>query len=117
MKYRTIVADPPWEYTGTTFRQGAGHGKTYKNRTLPYGCMATAEIAALPVSEMAEDDATLFLWTTSRYLPKSFAVVESWAFRYVQMLVWVKPRPTPMCFPFAPPRDGVSVGLQARTAS
>jgi N6-adenosine-specific RNA methylase IME4 len=112
MKYRTIVADPPWDYTGTTFRQGAGHGAKYKNRPLPYGSMTTAEIAALPVSEISEDDATLFLWTTSRYLPKSFAVVEAWGFRYVQMLVWVKPGPTPMCFPFAPPATEFLLGCK-----
>src|SRR3990167_7921790 len=68
LKYRTIVVDPPWDYTGTTFREGAGHGKKYANRELPYPSMTLAEIAALPVADWAADDAVLFLWTTSRYL-------------------------------------------------
>jgi N6-adenosine-specific RNA methylase IME4 len=55
--------------------------------------MTVAAIAALDVSSLAEDDAHLYLWTTNRYLPDAFSVVESWGFRYCQTLVWCK---TPM---------------------
>ena len=104
VKYRTIVADPPWDFGKQTFRTGAGHGsKKYWNRPLPYEPMTIAEIAALPVGELADDDACLFLWATSRHLPESFSVVEAWGFRYVQMLVWVKIDAMPMAMPFAPP--------------
>lgn len=112
MKYRTIVADPPWDYTGTTFREGAGHGAKYANKPLPYGSMSIADIAALRVSEAAQDDALLFLWTTSRYLPDSFKVVEAWGFKYVQMLVWVKPGPMPLAMPFAPPATEFLLGCK-----
>jgi N6-adenosine-specific RNA methylase IME4 len=52
--------------------------------------MTVKEIAALPVSKMAEADAHLFLWTTNRYLRDSFAVAEAWGFRFSQLLVWAK---------------------------
>lgn len=112
MRYRTIVADPPWDYRDTSFRSGAGHGTKYANRAIPYDCLSVDDIAALPVADLAEDDALLFLWTTSRYLPKSFGVVEAWGFRYVQMLVWVKPGPMPMAMPFAPPATEFLLGCK-----
>ena len=101
--YRTIVVDPPWDYSDTTFREGSGHGEKYANRSLPYASMTLDAIRSLPIAEWADDDAALFLWTTSRYLPDSFGVVEAWGFRYVQMLVWGKPGPMPLAMPFAPP--------------
>ena len=112
MKYRTIVADPPWDFGKQTFRTGRGHGHKYGNRPLPYSSMTLAEVAALPVSSCAEDDACLFLWATSRHLPQSFSVVEAWGFKYVQMLVWVKPDPMPMVMPFAPPATEFLLGCK-----
>jgi N6-adenosine-specific RNA methylase IME4 len=112
MKYRTIVADPPWDYSDTSFREGAGHGQKYSNKPLPYAVMTLADIAALPVRDLAAEDALLFLWTTSRYLPDSFQVVEAWGFRYVQMLVWVKPGPMPLAMPFAPPATEFLLGCK-----
>jgi N6-adenosine-specific RNA methylase IME4 len=52
--------------------------------------MTVDEIAALPVSEMAEDDAFLYLWTTNRYLPDAFGIIKAWGFHYSTPLVWCK---------------------------
>ena len=112
MKYRTIVIDPPWDYSDTTFRSGAGHGEKYANRPLPYGVMSYADLEALPVGDIADDDAVLFLWTTSRYMPDAFPLVKAWGFRYVQMLVWVKPGPMPLAMPFAPPATEFLLGCK-----
>jgi len=54
--------------------------------------MTLAEIIALPVKDMAERDATLYLWTTNHYLRDSFDVVDAWGFRFSQVLVWCKTR-------------------------
>jgi N6-adenosine-specific RNA methylase IME4 len=94
MRYRTIVADPPWPYP-------AGFAKTKGGRVadgtarrdhaaLPYAAMSLDAIKALPVSEMADGDAWLWLWTTNRYLPESFSVARAWGFEYRQMFVWHK---------------------------
>jgi len=103
LKYRTIVADPPWDFGKTTFRSGAGHGMKYANRPLPYPSMSSAEIASLPVGDLADKDAHLFLWTTSRHMREAYDVVDAWGFTCRQVLVWVKPDPMPMSMPFAPP--------------
>jgi len=88
--YRTIVADPPWDHsdgTGVDVRNGG-------NVThLPYQTMTLEEIAALPVyslSDNVDHDAHLYLWTTSRFLPDAFGIVEAWGFRYTATLVWCK---------------------------
>ncbi len=75
---------------------GKSPGTLGGSRPLAYQTMTLPEIAALPVDTLAADDAVLWLWTTSLYLPKSFAVVEAWGFRYCQTLVWGKNNPLPL---------------------
>jgi N6-adenosine-specific RNA methylase IME4 len=102
-RYRTIVADPPWDHsdgTGLNFGsrwnprvanngQISGHGDVHTTG-LPYSVMTLDEICALPVGALAESDAHLYLWTTNRYLRASFSVIEAWGFSVSATLVWCK---------------------------
>lgn len=103
MKYRTIVADPPWPYGG---RSPRGHrdsdGKVKPGsagfRVLPYPAMSIAEIQELPIASKCDPNGTrLFLWTTNKFLRSAFDVMEAWCFEYVLTLVW---RKTKNPFPF-----------------
>lgn len=85
-KYQTIVIDPPWDYEGSGFRN-------CRVPSVPYATMTIDEIAALPVGDLAEANAHLYLWTTNLFLPKSFALLEPWGFRYATLLTWTKPQP------------------------
>lgn len=98
MKYRTIVADPPWD---TKAGPASGAYKVVdgaqvwnlastKTRDLAYPSLTVEEIKALPVSRLAEEDAHLYLWTTNGYLPQAFEVLRAWGFRYSTTLVWAK---------------------------
>jgi N6-adenosine-specific RNA methylase IME4 len=58
--------------------------------------MSVEEIRELPIKELAERDAHLYLWTTNRHLPIAFSVVAAWGFTYRQTLVWDKPRHIPL---------------------
>lgn len=92
-KYRTIVADPPWEYADGFSTQSRTPGKWVgpaKTKPLPYGSMSLDEIKALDVAGMAAPDCRLFCWTTNRYLPATFDVLAAWGFAYKQTLVWHK---------------------------
>jgi N6-adenosine-specific RNA methylase IME4 len=97
-RYRTIVADSPWEYEPFRSTRGpgtitAGMGRRSANLTLhqlQYEAMSVDEIAALPVAVLADDDCRLFLWTTQRYMPSAFEIVHAWGFSYRQTLVWHK---------------------------
>ncbi len=84
-RYRTIVADPPWQLKRTT-----GWGSN-NNRPLSYPTMTPEEIAALDVSGLAATPAHLYLWAVGKYLREAFMVAEAWGFRYSTPLVWCKP--------------------------
>lgn len=90
-RYHTIVSDPPWEYarTGVSFAD-ATSGK-FKSTTVPYPTMSVEDIAALPVRDMAESDAHLYLWTTQKYLLDAHAIADTWGFKVSSVLVWCKP--------------------------
>lgn len=84
-KYRVIYADPPWKYGNT---QPDYHGEQADH----YRLMELAEICDLPVADLAEENAVLFMWATSPILEESFSVVRSWGFRYKSSFVWDKVR-------------------------
>lgn len=97
-RYATIVADPPWDVKAGP-ASGDYHlenGKQVwnlagtKSRDLAFPSMTVAEIAALPVSELAAPNAHLYLWTTNGYLPRAFEVIDAWGFDYSTTLVWAK---------------------------
>jgi N6-adenosine-specific RNA methylase IME4 len=90
--YRTLVADPPWQYDNYATSPGRPGQRTgCSKRPLPYTSMTVAEISALPIPDLADSSGCwLFLWTTNRYLPQSFGVVDAWGFTYRQTLVWHK---------------------------
>jgi N6-adenosine-specific RNA methylase IME4 len=84
--YRTIVADPPWEYD-----RAAGLGST-RAAADNYPTMTPAEIRHLPVAEYAATNAHLYLWVTNLKLDEAdaFGIVRAWGFRFVTMLTWHK---------------------------
>lgn len=82
-KWATIYADPPWLYGNQGTRGATGDH---------YGGMTAAEVAALPVGDIAADNAHLHLWTTNAFLFDARAVLESWGFTYKSCFVWVKPQ-------------------------
>ena len=76
--FQVIVADPPWRYES--------------GNSLPYPTMDIEEIKAMPVAEIADENAILWLWTTNAHLRVAFDVVEAWGFEYRTLLTWVKDR-------------------------
>ncbi len=89
-RYRTIVADPPWDYGRDAERWVPTDGNQADRRRIPYAAMTVDQIASLPVTDWAADSSRLFLWTTNRHLPEAFGVGSAWGFEYRQALVWHK---------------------------
>jgi N6-adenosine-specific RNA methylase IME4 len=48
------------------------------------------EICALPVADIAADDALLFLWSPAPMLAQALEVVDAWGFTYRTALTWWK---------------------------
>lgn len=85
-RYRCIVIDPPWPVAKIERTE-----RPYQGGTLDYPVMALEEIAALPLDDIAEDAAHLYLWVTQKYLPDGLRLVRGWGFDYQCLLTWVKP--------------------------
>jgi len=86
-KFGTILADPPWQFQNRTGKVAPEH-----KRLSRYGTMTLEEICALPVCEVAEDPAHLYLWVPNALLPEGIQVMNSWGFRYISNIVWHKIR-------------------------
>lgn len=84
-RYQTIVLDPPWDWGDEGDVDQFGRARPTYN-TMPF-----SDILALPVAELAEKDAHIYLWITNRSLPKGFELLEAWGFRYITALTWCKP--------------------------
>jgi N6-adenosine-specific RNA methylase IME4 len=94
-KYRTIVADPPWPVKdfGARTLSTAGQWRERHvgpSKPVPYERMSIDEIAALPVNELAELDAHVYLWTFGRFVPDAYRMVADWGFSYSALLTWCK---------------------------
>ena len=86
-KYKTIYADPPWQFQNRTGKVAPEHGRLTR-----YSTMTLEDIKALPVEEIADDKAHLYLWVPNALLPDGLAVMEAWGFDYKSNIVWEKVR-------------------------
>jgi len=86
-RFGTILADPPWQFTNKTGKIAPEH-----RRLSRYGTMMLAEIAALPVEQLAAPTAHLYLWCPNALLPDGLAVMQAWGFSYKSNIVWHKVR-------------------------
>ena len=86
-KYRTVVADPPW---ALEWNANIGKGRSGREG-LPYATMTLEQIAALPIGDLADRDAHLWLWTTATFLYDAPRIALSWGFRPTYTLIWAKP--------------------------
>ncbi len=86
-KFRTIVADPPWQFQNKTGKIAPEHRRL--NR---YSTMSLEQICSLPVAEVADEPAHLYLWVPNALLPDGLRVMAEWGFQYKSNIVWHKIR-------------------------
>jgi N6-adenosine-specific RNA methylase IME4 len=86
-KFQTVLADPPWRFTNRTGKIAPEH-----RRLSRYGTMDLEEIMALPVAQVVEEPAHLYLWVPNALLPEGLAVMKAWGFNYKSNIVWHKVR-------------------------
>ena len=81
-KYQIIYADPPWQYD----RKGV-QGAAEKI----YPTMTQEEICKLPIADIADENAVLFLWATFPKLREALQTISAWGFEYKSVaFVWLK---------------------------
>lgn len=83
-RYRIIYADPPWSYGNVMpieyVTEQAHH----------YSLMKLDELLTIPIEDIVENDAVLFLWATSPILEEAFDLINGWGFDYKASFIWDK---------------------------
>lgn len=85
--YPCILVDPPWRfmaYSGATVPSRRGQ---------LYATLSLAELAQLPIADVAAKDCALFVWTFGPHLAQTLALGEAWGFTFkTDVHWWVKTR-------------------------
>jgi N6-adenosine-specific RNA methylase IME4 len=85
--YKTILADPPWQFTNRTGKVAPEHKRLGR-----YGTMTLEQIRSLPVSQIAASQSHLYLWVPNALILEGLQVMKSWGFTYKANIVWHKVR-------------------------
>lgn len=82
--YDVVVVDPPWP-----MEKIERDCRPNQVSDLDYPTMSEAELyrVSIPVAP----DCHVWLWTTHRFLPMAFRLLEGWRLKYVCAFVWHKP--------------------------
>src|ERR1700681_783902 len=86
-KFKTILADPPWQFQNRTGKVAPEHKRLRRYRTMSFD-----EIRAMPIAEHAADKSHLYLWCPNALLEEGLSVIKSWGFKYKTNIVWYKIR-------------------------
>ena len=86
-RFRTVLADPPWRFLNRTGKIAPEH-----RRLSRYGTMPTEQICELPIREMVQETAHLYLWVPNALLPDGLRVMNAWGFSYKSNIIWHKVR-------------------------
>lgn len=98
MKFKTILADPPWPYDGGGPVGNGGRGSQGGNAkkivqvdaTNHYPLLDVESMSLLRVSDLAEDNAHMYLWTTNSFLVEAHELMRAWGFEPKTLLTWAK---------------------------
>jgi len=82
MKFKTIYADPPWRYDFSK-----SDSRQIENQ---YQTMALEDIERLPIANIIEVNAILYLWATAPKLIEALQVMRAWGFTYKTNAIWDK---------------------------
>jgi N6-adenosine-specific RNA methylase IME4 len=85
-KYRVLYADPPWAYNDKCDSGAVQSGGAEKH----YPSMTIKELCAMPVRDLCDPNAVLFLWVTSPLLFECAPIIDAWGFEYKASFIWDK---------------------------
>lgn len=92
-KYQVIYADPPWSYTDKRSKPGP-KGNKGGGVVHHYPTLSIDDICSLPVANITDDPALLFMWGTWPLMPYWNKVIEAWGFKFKTLgFDWVKQYP------------------------
>lgn len=86
-KFRTVLADPPWQFNNRTGKMAPEHKRLTRYQTL-----SIREICEIPVALAVTEPAHLYLWVPNALLPEGLEVLRAWGFTYKTNIIWHKVR-------------------------
>lgn len=99
-QYAILYADPPWDYGGKMQfdKSSTSAGKMDWDKTIfissatfKYPTLKTKELKNIPLLEITQADALLFMWVTSPHLAQGIELGQAWGFEYKTVaFVWDK---------------------------
>ena len=94
-KFAILYADPPWDYKGQTQHTGKG-GRTSGGAEIHYPTVSSREMAAWDIASIAEDNALLFMWSSSPHLDQAIDLGKAWGFDWATVgFIWDKQKTNP----------------------
>lgn len=93
MKFDIILCDPPWSYGLKNHIEG----KVTSAAKMHYPTMGRAEMAQIPVADLADEKgALLFMWVTGPHMHTGVDLMREWGFDYKTVaFVWDKKATNP----------------------
>lgn len=96
-KYKTIIADPPWKYKG----RGPASSKEHRPNSYgaapsseeKYGSLTMVELSTMPINEISEEKAHLYLWVTNAFVERGWKLCKDWGFEPKTIITWGKLKP------------------------
>jgi len=88
MEFRTIVADPPWDYDGDKKRHP---GRS--PRKLPsdyYPCIKMSRLIEMDVESLAAKNSHIYIWCTVAFVEEAHQLARAWGFSPKSVLTWAK---------------------------
>jgi N6-adenosine-specific RNA methylase IME4 len=86
-KFKTILADPPWQFQNRTGKMAPEH-----KRLARYSTLTLNEIKSIPVADSCAETVHLYLWVPNALLSEGLEVMKAWGFTYKTNLIWYKIR-------------------------
>lgn len=86
-QFKTILADPPWQFQNRTGKMAPEHKRLARYQTLTLD-----DIKNIPVADVAAPTSHLYLWVPNALLAEGLAVMQAWGFTYKSNIVWHKIR-------------------------
>jgi len=83
-KFKTLVIDPAWPMVKIEREVRP------KQNGFDYPVMDEEKLMAIPVDDLMDTEAHVYLWTTQKFLPMALRMVKHWSLNYIFVMVWHK---------------------------
>lgn len=91
MKFGTIIADPPWDYSMASKSASQRGYVRYRDELRDkYPVLRIADLEQLPVGHLAARNSVLMLWCTKGHLADGLNLIDTWGFTYKTFGIWGK---------------------------